>query len=95
MKFVADNALSWMLVLTGSIHSHRHSALYLSHLRKARPPTFVSCISVLACRFCAHSLVYIYPAFVFAASRSIARSHMMSLESGSNDDELGDELKSA
>ena len=94
MKFVADNALSWALVLTGIIHSHRHSALSLSHLRKARPPMFASCISTLACRFCAHSLVYIYLAFVFAASRSIARSHMMSLESGSNDDELGDELRS-
>ena len=91
MKFVADNALSWTLVLTGIIHSHRHSALYLSHLRKARPPTFASCISALACRFCAHSLVYIRPAFVFVASRDIVSSKTVSLEGGSKDDELDNE----
>ena len=61
----------------------------------ARRPMFTSCISALACRSCAHSLVYICPAFVFVTSRNIASSKMVNLESVSNDDELGDELRSA
>ena len=88
VEFEADNALVWMLVPTDNMHSYRRSIPYLS---QARLSTFASCISGLACRFCTQSLVYIRPAFVFVASRDIASSKTVSLEGGSNDDELDDE----
>ena len=47
VEFEADNALAWTLVPTDNMHSYRRSIPYLS---QARPSTFASCISGLACR---------------------------------------------